>query len=332
MTTIIHPTAVVDSGAVIGEDCTIGPFCNIGPKVVLGNRVNLVSNVTINGKTSIGNDSVVYPFAVLGQQDEFTTKRLSIGKKCNIREYVTISDGTVIGDDCQVGVNSHVGHSCKIGNNVVLSNLIRVVGDVEIEDNVVLSGRVTVLDFLHIGCNAFVAGMTIVDSDVVPYSFYEAIGGCALYRTINNIGLQRCGFADDDIQAIHKVYSSVFGYDIDSNLLMGKLNDIEEKVKNNQHAMYAINFLKNSFKRGKLKTEKWSRKQYKTGRWANCADLKNDGATVEDLNVFYEVFNSICHINNLCNNNLNDVREKAKNNKYAMYLIDFIENRSKRGI
>ena len=331
MATIIHPTAVVDSGAVIGDNCIVGPFCNIGPKVVLGNNVNLVSNVTINGKTSVGDDSVVYPFAVLGQSRIFSRKSLSIGKRCKIREYVTIGDRTVMGDDCQIGVNSHIGHNCKIGKNVVLSNLVRVVGNVEIEDNVVLSGNIIVLDFLHIGCNAFVAGMTIVDNDVVPYSFYETIGGCALYRTINNVGLQRCGFKDNDIQAIQKVYSSVFGYRVDNSLLFDNLSKISEEVKDNNYAMYAIDFIKNSFRRGKLKTEKWSRHQYKIGKWVNCADLQNDGATVEDLNLFYDVFNSVCHNDNAYRGCLNDICEEAKNNKYAMDLIDFIENRSRRG-
>ena len=93
MASVIDPSAVIKPGAIIGEDCKIGPFCIIGPNVVLGDRVELVSNVVIDGKTSIGDDSIVYPFAVLGVmsqdlkwQDEAAMTGLRIGKRCRIRE------------------------------------------------------------------------------------------------------------------------------------------------------------------------------------------------------------------------------------------------------
>ena len=101
MATVIDKSAIIKPGAIIGEDCKIGPFCIVGPNVVLGDRVELVSSVVIDGKTSIGDDSIVYPFAVLGVmsqdlkwQDESTMTGLRIGKRCKIREYVTIHSGT----------------------------------------------------------------------------------------------------------------------------------------------------------------------------------------------------------------------------------------------
>ena len=60
----IHPTAIIHEGAVLGADCKIGPNCIIGPNVVLGDRVELISNVIIDGHTSIGDDSIVYPFEI----------------------------------------------------------------------------------------------------------------------------------------------------------------------------------------------------------------------------------------------------------------------------
>ena len=63
---MIHPTAIIRDGAVLGADCKIGPNCIVGPNVVLGDRVELMSNVIVDGKTSIGDDTIVYPFAVLG--------------------------------------------------------------------------------------------------------------------------------------------------------------------------------------------------------------------------------------------------------------------------
>ncbi len=257
----IHPTAIIKDGAIIGADCKIGPGCVVGPNVVLGDRVELVANVIIDGKTSIGDDSIVYPFAVLGVmsqdlkwQDESTMTGLRIGKRCRIREYVTIhsgtpaSDGTEIGDDCQIMVNAHVGHDCKIGNSVVMSNLVQVAGHVEVEDFAILSGGAMVLQFVRIGRNAFIAGMSGVGNDVLPYAIYEGMGGRAVYRTINRVGLMRHGFTNEDMHAIHAVYSAVFR-DTDGTV-EERLNRVRKEVKNNKYAMDAIDFIENRSKRG----------------------------------------------------------------------------------
>lgn len=258
---MIHPTAVIHDGAVIGTDCKIGPFCIIGPDVVIGDRVELMSHVVIGGKTSIGDDSIVYPFAVLGVmsqdlkwQEESTMTGLTIGKRCRIREYVTIhsgtpaSEGTVIGNDCQIMVNAHVGHDCQVGNGVVMSNLVQLAGHVEVEDNVIISAGCMVLQFVRIGRNAFIAGMSGLANDVVPYAIYDGQPR-AVYRTINRIGLQRAGFTDEDIQAIHTVYSAVFAKNQEDSVA-DRLKKVRKEVKNNKYAMDAIDFVENRSKRG----------------------------------------------------------------------------------
>ena len=255
----IHPTAIIHEGAKLGADCKIGPYCIVGSNVVLGDRVELVSNVVIDGKTFIDDDSIVYPFAVLGVmsqdlkwQDENAMTGLRIGKRCRIREYVTIhsgtpaSDGTVIGDDCQIMVNAHVGHDCKVGNSVVMSNMVQVAGHVEIEDFVILSGGVMVLQFARIGRNAFVGGMSGVGNDVLPYAIYD--GTRAVYRTINRVGLMRHGFTNEDMHAIHAVYSAVFRDG--EGTVSDRLAKVRKEVKNNKYAMDAIDFIENRSKRG----------------------------------------------------------------------------------
>ncbi len=262
---MIHPSAVIHPNAKIGENCKIGPFCVIGENVTLGDRVELISNVVLDGKTSIGDDSIVYPFAVLGVmsqdlkwQDENTMTGLRIGKRCRIREYVTIhsgtpaSDGTVLGDDCQIMVNAHIGHDCKVGNGVVMSNLVQIAGHVEIEDNVIMSGGSMALQFVRIGRNAFIGGMSGVGNDVLPYAIYDGTPR-AVYRTINRVGLTRHGFTSEDIHAIHAVYSAVFkGTD---GTVADRLSKIRKDVKNNKYAMDAIDFIENRSKRGIGKAE-----------------------------------------------------------------------------
>ena len=107
----IHPLAVIEDGAVIGEGCQIGPFCLVGPQVVLGANVVLKSHVVVTGDTHIGDDTVVFAFAVIGEipQDlKFGGEKtaLRVGKRNRIREHVTMNVGTAggggvtrVGDD-----------------------------------------------------------------------------------------------------------------------------------------------------------------------------------------------------------------------------------------
>ena len=144
-------------------------------------------------------------------------------------------------------VNAHVGHDCKIGNSVVMSNLVQVAGHVEIEDFVILSGGSMVLQFARIGRNAFVGGMSGVGNDVLPYAIYD--GPRAVYRTINRVGLMRHGFTNEDLHAIHSVYSAVFHGDVGTTVAE-RLDRVRKDVKNNKYAMDAIDFIENRSKRG----------------------------------------------------------------------------------
>ncbi|MCL2339174.1 MAG: acyl-ACP--UDP-N-acetylglucosamine O-acyltransferase [Proteobacteria bacterium] len=256
----IHPTAIIHDGARLGVDVKVGPFCTVGPNVVLGDRVELVSHVVIAGKTEIGDDTIVHPFAVLGAmgqdlkwQEADTMTGLRMGKRNKIREYVTISSGTPastgteIGDDCQIMINAHVGHDCKLGNGIVLSNLVQLAGHVEIEDFVIVSGGALVLQFARIGRNAFIGGMSGVGTDVLPYAIYDGTPR-AVYRTINRVGLTRHGFTNEDIHAIHTVYAAVFRDD--AGTVADRLARIRKEVKNNKYAMDAIDFIENRSKRG----------------------------------------------------------------------------------
>ena len=62
----IHPTAIVAPGAKLAEDVVIGPFCTVGEDVVLGAGVNLRSHVVIDGRTTIGAGTRIFPFASIG--------------------------------------------------------------------------------------------------------------------------------------------------------------------------------------------------------------------------------------------------------------------------
>ena len=257
---MIHNTAIIENGAVIGQDVQIGPFCVIGKNAKLGDRVKLVSHVVIDGDTIIGSDTVIYPFASIGiksqdlkfQEDDQMTG-VKIGKRCKIREYVTIhqgtpaSKGTVIGDDCQIMVGAHIAHDCILGDNIVLSNQVQLAGHVEVGNYAIISAGSAVHQFCQIGEYAFLGALSGTAVDIPPYVIYEGLP--AKYRTINKVGLARHGFTPEDMQAIHLVYSNILNGDMSVDL-SAKISKLRKQVKGNQYAMNALDFIEKRSGRG----------------------------------------------------------------------------------
>ena len=148
----IHPSAIIEPGAELADDVTIGPFSYIGSEVTLHSGVEIKSHVVLTGTTEIGQETKIYPFAVIGEipQDlKFCGEktRLKIGKRNQIRENVTINTGTEggggltsVGNDCLFMTGSHVAHDVKIKNNVIIANCGAVAGHCVIEDDVIIGG------------------------------------------------------------------------------------------------------------------------------------------------------------------------------------------------
>ncbi len=63
----IHPSAIISPGAQIADDVSIGPFSYIGSDVTCILEFKIKSHVVVTGKTEIGEKTVVYPFAVIGE-------------------------------------------------------------------------------------------------------------------------------------------------------------------------------------------------------------------------------------------------------------------------
>lgn len=208
----IHPTAVVHPNASIGRNVHIGPYSIIGPEVELDDGVFLQAHVVVEGRTLIGSDTVVHPFACIGGQPQdkkhvryndssLTTtasqSSLVVGRNCVIREHVTIHGSTSysldastrVGDDCWLLCGAHIGHDCTLGDRVVLSNNVCVAGHVQIGDFAIIGGQVGLKQHVNVGRLAMVGGMSAVDGDVLPYGL--AIGNRAKLAGLNLIGLRR---------------------------------------------------------------------------------------------------------------------------------------------
>ncbi len=212
----IHPGAVIEDGAQIDPSATVGPFCIVGAQVTLGADVVLKSHVVITGQTTVGEGTVIFPFAVIGEipQDlkfKGEATRLEIGKRNRIREHVTMNCGTEggggvtsIGDDGLFMAGCHIAHDAQVGNHVVVVNNAAVAGHCVIEDNVIIGGLAGIHQFVRIGRGAIIGAVTMVTNDVIPYGLVQASRG--ELDGLNLVGLKRSGVSRSDITALRAAF------------------------------------------------------------------------------------------------------------------------------
>ena len=216
----IDPTARVAAGARIGDNVEIGPYCIVGPQVEIQSGARLLAHVHVTGVTTIGEGTVVYPFASLGTPPQSVhyrggATRLVIGARCELRESVTMNTGTedgggvtYVGERCFFMVGSHVGHDCHVGNDVTLANNAVLGGHVRIGDYAFLGGHVAIHQFVRIGEGVMMAGMSATRADIIPFGF--AFGQDAALVGLNIVGLRRRGATRTEMHRLRRAYRSLF--------------------------------------------------------------------------------------------------------------------------
>jgi len=252
----IDPTARVSDGARLGVDVEIGPYCLIGPQVELKNGVRLIGHVHIAGVTSIGETTVVYPFASLGAPPQSVhyrggATRLVVGANCELREGVTLNTGTEdgggvtsIGDRCVFMVGAHVGHDCVVGNDVTFANNAVLGGHVSVGDNTFLGGHVAIHQFVRIGEGVMMAGMSAARDDIIPFGF--ALGQTGALVGLNVVGLRRRGATRDQLHRLRRAYRSLFFVD---GSLAGRIDAVAHEFAGDPLVEKIIAFIRAGGKR-----------------------------------------------------------------------------------
>lgn len=253
----IHATAEVDKRAELADGVEIGPYCVIGPNVRLGARVRLNSHVVVQGRTTIGDDTRIFPFAVIGGEPQHTAYKgedveLVIGRRNVIREHVTMHPGTgigtgrtLIGDDGLFYAGSHVAHDCVIGNNVVFTNNVLIGGHVHVDDFAILGGGCAVHQRVRVGKYVMIGGMSGVESDVIPYG--SVMGNRAHLVGLNIIGLKRRGFDRERIHQMRTAFRVLFA---EEGTLAERVEDAAALYSNVPEVMDIINFIRGDSQRG----------------------------------------------------------------------------------
>ncbi len=236
---MIHSTAIVSPKAQIADDVEIGPYTIIGDDVQIGSGSTVASHVVINGHTKIGENNRIFQFASIGEEPQDLKyrgepTRLEIGNGNTIREYVTISRGTIqddgltkIGDNNLLMAYVHIAHDCKVGNEIIFANCASLAGHVTVEDHVIFGGMSGVHQFARVGAHSFIGNNSGVSQDVPPYLL--VFGQPAVPKGINTEGLKRRGFDEDQVRAIKKAFRILYRSGLRLEEAQEQLNELAKE-------------------------------------------------------------------------------------------------------
>src|SRR5215203_1504625 len=259
MPLFVHETAILSPGAEVGEDCYIGPFCTVGEGVKLGRGVRLDSHVVVDGSTSIGDETHVFPFASIGlapQDLKYAGEPTAteIGKRNHIREFVTIHRGTAggggltrIGDDNLLMAQAHVAHDCQIGNAIIMANAATLAGHVTIADRANVGAYSGVHQFCRVGREAFVGGYSVVVKDALPFAVSQ--GNHAKCYGLNRVGMKRRGYSKETIEKLHHAYHLLLSSKLNTSQAVER---IRQEIPDCAEVDYLVEFIESS-KRGVVK-------------------------------------------------------------------------------
>src|SRR2546421_10451121 len=257
--TEIHPSAIVSAEARIGDGCYVGPYVTIGADVTLGCGVRLDSHCVIDGRTSIGDETHVYPFVSIGlppQDLKFAGEQTEteIGRRTRIREFVTIHRGTKggggitkIGDDCFLMAQTHIAHDCIIGNKVIMANAATLAGHVMVHDGANIGAYSGVHQFCRIGREAYVGGFSVVVKDGLPFAL--PVGNHAKLYDLNKSGGRRRGYANVTIAGLYNAFHLLLAAKLNTSQAVDRMR---AEVKDVPEVDELIQFIESS-QRGVVK-------------------------------------------------------------------------------
>ncbi len=256
----IHSTAIIDPRAEISSDAEIGPYCIVGAGVAIGARTRLVAHVYLEGKLSIGEGNIFYPYCSCGvaPQDKKYKGEASetrVGNDNSIREFVTINRGTEgggmvtsIGDGNLLMAYVHIAHDVTIRNNTILANGVTFAGHAVVEDYANIGGLSAIHQFCRIGRHAMIGSYSVIKQNVLPYSITASNHEVEVYGA-NRIGLERSGYTSGAIEALQNAFRILTRAGLNTTQALTR---IEEEVTQTTEVRELLDFIRAS-ERGFIK-------------------------------------------------------------------------------
>ncbi len=269
----IDPTAQIAPGARFGAGTVVGPHAVIGANVTLGKGCRVGASAVVEGHTTIGDDTEIYPFASIGlaPQDlkyKGEPTELVIGRGNIFREFVTIHRGTAggggrttIGDRNLFMNYVHVAHDCQVGSHTIFAPGATLGGHVTVDDFATVSAYSGVHQFCRIGRHAFIGGYSVVTKDALPFA--KTVGArtrCRVYG-LNTIGLKRRGFTADTLDKLKRAFRYLLHPRLNTTQALAKI-DGDPRLASPEVA-YLVDFIRTAprgaiVKRGKGADEETS--------------------------------------------------------------------------
>jgi UDP-N-acetylglucosamine acyltransferase len=259
MSVEIHPSAIVSPQAELGEGTYVGPYCTIGPEVSTGRNVRFESHCVVDGRTRIGDETHLFPFVSLGLASQDLKYRgepaeTRIGRRCRLREFVTVHRGTEgggmltsIGDDCLIMAQAHVAHDCLVGDRVIMANAATLAGHVRVEDGANIGAYSGVHQFCRVGREAYVGGYSVVVKDALPFAL--TVGNHAKCYGLNTVGMKRRNYPRETIDALHHAFRLLLASKLNTSQAVAR---IREEMTNSAEVAELIRFIETS-ERGVVK-------------------------------------------------------------------------------
>ncbi len=216
----IHPTAIVEAGAELDESVFVDAYTIVRAGVRIGAGTRIGPHCVIEGRTTIGRDNRVFPFASLGavpQDKKYAGEptALEIGDRNTIRECCTLNLGTAqdvgvtrLGNDNWVMAYVHIAHDCQVGDHTTLANNTTLGGHVHLGDWVTIGGLTGIHQFVKVGAHAMAGFASAVSQDVPPFMLVD--GNPLAVRGFNVEGLRRRGFDAGRIAAVKQMHRLLY--------------------------------------------------------------------------------------------------------------------------
>jgi len=250
----VHPTAIIHPRAQVAGSVTVGPYSLIGENVELGEGTEVMSHVVIDGRTRIGKNNRIFPFASIGLAPQDLKYRgeptaVEIGDGNSIREFVTIHRGTAEGEGVtRIGSHNllmayvHIAHDCKLGNYVIMANGASLAGHIEIQDHATVGPFCGIHQFTRIGAYCFLGAFSVVNQDILPYSKTTAPRPLGVYGA-NKLGLDRRGLSAGDVKELDAAFRLLTRSKLNTTQA---LEAIEAKGFQSPHVKALVDFIKSS--------------------------------------------------------------------------------------
>jgi len=162
----------------------------ISQKAVIKSN-NISNSSIILGKSHIGENTIIDPFAILGYPIRPKTQKIlvessktlsleelfdegsygsRIGKNCHIRAFTTIYEETKLGDKVETGTNVIIREKCRIDTGSIIGSGSVVDGDVIIGKNARIQSNNFIPPKIELGDNIFLGPSVRFANDLYPVS------------------------------------------------------------------------------------------------------------------------------------------------------------------